>query len=155
MIILTAYARLKNLIQDEIPSIRWEKKYSYMDKQFDEKQISELHNFDLEKVKTLRRKESGVEEEPSNELEEWVEDTLFCVVVKRRYGDWSRDQNVLFLFRLLAILYKVEVARATVHNSKADSLENPEKADANEEVKVIDENLLCVLEIKIVNALMM
>jgi hypothetical protein len=148
---MTAYARLKNLIQDEIPSIRWEKKYSYMDKQFDKKQISDLQNFDIEKVKKLRRTESGHEEEAANELEEWVEDTLFCVVVKRRYGDWNRDQNVLFLFRLLAILYKIEVARAAVYNSNTDSLENPDPSN----LKVVDDNLLCVLEIKIVNALMM
>jgi hypothetical protein len=93
MIIMTAYARLKNLIQDEIPSIRWEKKYSYMNKELDKKQISNLNNFNIEKVKQLRKSESNsrVGETEVSELEEWVEDTLFCVVVKRRYGDWSRD----------------------------------------------------------------
>ena len=160
MIIMTAYARLKNLIQDEIPSIRWEKKYSYMNKELDKKQISNLNNFNIEKVKQLRKSESNsrVGETEVSELEEWVEDTLFCVVVKRRYGDWSRDQNVLFLFRLLAILYKVEVARATaaVQRSNQDSLENGgQEAAENQDIQVVDENLVCVLEGKIVNALMM
>jgi len=83
-----------------------------MDREIEGSEIQDLKNIDLEKVQIFRRSEGLEETQQKNELERWAEDTLFCVVIKRRYGDWSLDQNSLYLFRLLAILYKVQVAHA-------------------------------------------
>ena len=153
-IMVATYARLKNLIQDDIPSIKWEEKYSYMGKELHHTEKMDLKNFDLEKVKLLRLEtdKGDVDDENAknklNELEQWVEDTLFCVVIKRRYGDWSRDQNTLFLFRLLAVLYKVELAKATSVNLNKD-------VKISDTEPMVNDDLTCVLECKVVSALMM
>ena len=72
------------------------------------------------------------------ELNDWVEDTLFCVILRRRYDAFTAQKNILHLFRLLAILYKIS------HGSQ--------KKAATE---IIDADLLCVLECKVVNAALM
>ena len=67
-------------------------------------------------------------------INEWVEDTLFCVILRKRYDKkGSLDKNILYLFRLLAILYRI------TYPMKGDPLK-------------IDEDLMVVLECKIVNA---
>ena len=66
-------------------------------------------------------------------INEWVEDTLFCVILRKRYDTYSKDKNILYLFRLLAILYRIR------YPMKGDPL-------------VIDNDLKVVLECKIVNA---
>lgn len=70
-------------------------------------------------------------------INEWVEDTLFCVILRKRYDKkGGLDKNILFLFRLLAILYRI------TYPIKGDPLK-------------IDDDLLVVLESKIVNAAML
>ena len=149
------YSRLKNLVQDEIPQLNWQEKYAYMERELEGSKVVDLKNIDLEKVQLLKKSEGVDESEPKSDLERWAEDTLFCVVVKRRYGDWSLDQNVLYLFRLLAISYKILVARA---QSKAASPSNESQKIGethSEPSEVVSRNLIAVLESKIVSAMMM
>lgn len=38
---------------------------------------------------------------------EWVEDTLSKAIYRQKYERKSKDWNILFLFRLLTILYRI------------------------------------------------
>lgn len=44
------YSRLKNLVQDEIPQLNWQEKYSYMEREIDGNKAIDLKNLDLDKV---------------------------------------------------------------------------------------------------------
>ena len=75
-------------------------------------------------------------------MNDWVEDTLFCVILRKRYDTYTNERNVLFLFRLLAIVYKIKQT-------------NRQLSFKGEELKQLDDDLRCVLECKVVNGLML
>ena len=128
ILMISIYSRLKNLVYDDIPKIVWEKKYNLPEKVPKHKLIQ----FEPEKIRSLK---SNMD--IRDNVNEWVEDTLFCVILRKRYDKKSSlDRNILYLFRLLAILYRVTY---------------PIKGDPFE----IDDDLLVVLECKIVNAAML
>lgn len=68
-------------------------------------------------------------------INEWVEDTLFNVILRKRYDHSDKDKKLLYLYRLLAIKYRV------VFPLKGESFK-------------LDEDLRIVLETKICNAAM-
>ena len=70
-----------------------------------------------------------------DKINQWVEDTLFYVIMKKRSDGIHADSNLLYLFRLLAIKYR------TVYPVGGEPFS-------------IDEDLLVVLESKICNAAM-
>jgi hypothetical protein len=125
IILVSLYARLKNLIHDEIPKLEWEKKYDLPENVPKDK----LVRFEPEKIKDLK-----TNFDIRDNINEWVEDTLFCVILRKRYDNkGSSDNSILFLFRLMAILYRITYP-----------LRGPPLA--------VDDDLRIVLECKIVNA---
>lgn len=125
IILVSLYARLKNLIYDEIPKLEWEKKYDLQENIPKEKLIK----FEPEKIKSLK-----TNFDVRDNINEWVEDTLFCVILRKKYDNKaSYDKNILYLFRLMAILYRI------TYPLRGPPLE-------------IDDDLRIVLECKIVNA---
>ena len=125
IILVSLYARLKNLIYDEIPKLEWEKKYDLPENIPKDK----LVKFEPEKIKSLK-----TNFDVRDNINEWVEDTLFCVILRKKYDNKaSYDKNILYLFRLLAILYRI------TYPLRGPPLE-------------IDDDLRIVLECKIVNA---
>jgi len=128
IILVSVYARLKNLIYDEIPRLEWDKKYDLPENIPKDKLVS----FEPEKVKNLK-----TNFDIRDNINEWVEDTMFCVILRKKYDNKaSPDNNILYLFRLLAILYR------TTYPLRGPPLE-------------IDSDIRIVLECKIVNACML
>jgi hypothetical protein len=66
-------------------------------------------------------------------INEWVEDTLFNVILRKQHDHSDKDKKLLYLYRLLAIKYRV------VFPLKGESFK-------------LDEDLRVVLETKICNA---
>ena len=128
VILVSVYARLKNLIYDEIPKLEWDKKYDLPENVPKDKLVS----FEPEKIKNLK-----TNFDIRDNINEWVEDTMFCVILRKKYDNkGSPDNNILFLFRLLAILYR------TTYPLRGAPLE-------------MDKDIRIVLECKIVNACML
>ena len=125
VLLVSVYARLKNLIYDEIPKLEWEKKYDLPENVPKDR----LLKFEPEKIKNLK-----TNFDIRDNINEWVEDTLFCVILRKKYDNkGSADLNILFLFRLLAILYRV------TYPLRGPPLQ-------------LDDDLRVILECKIVNA---
>ena len=66
-------------------------------------------------------------------INEWVEDTLFNVILRKQYDHSDKDKKLLYLYRLLAIKYRVTF---------------PLKGESF----ALDDDLRVVLESKICNA---
>lgn len=66
-------------------------------------------------------------------VNQWVEDNLFSVIMSKRFEKYNDDKTVLFLFRLFAIKYRIRFPL------RGDPLE-------------LDNDLRIVLETKIANA---
>lgn len=66
-------------------------------------------------------------------INEWVEDTLFNVILRKQYDHSDKDKKLLYLYRLLAIKYRVHF---------------PLKGESF----VLDNDIRVVLETKICNA---
>lgn len=116
------------MIYDEIPKLEWDKKYDLPENIPKDKLVS----FEPEKIKNLK-----TNFDVRDNINEWVEDTMFCVILRKRYDNKaSPDKNILYLFRLLAILYR------TTYPLRGPPLE-------------MDNDIRIVLECKIVNACML
>lgn len=123
-LLVNVYARLKNLIYDDIPKIVWEQKY-------------EIPN-PLPKDKLLQLSPEAFKKLKANQdirdnINEWVEDTLFSVILRKQYDNSDKDKALLYLYRLLAIKYRITY---------------PLKGERFR----LDEDLRIVLESKICNA---
>lgn len=92
-------------------------------------------------MRKIKRKANGF-----NDHDEWIEDTLFCVMLRRRYDKNETDREMLYLFRLLAILFKVTGGLYSM-KEKDNFMSNWGK-DINEKIKV-------VLECKIANGVLL
>lgn len=68
-----------------------------------------------------------------NNINGWVEDTLFNVILRKQYDHSDKDKKLLYLYRLLAIKYRV------TYPLKGESF-------------MLDNDLRIVLETKICNA---
>jgi len=73
--------------------------------------------------------------ECGDNVSQWIEDTIFATILKKHSEHNSVGSDLLFLFRLLAILYRV---RYPIDGKNIDHK--------------IDSNILVVLESKICNA---
>lgn len=69
-------------------------------------------------------------------MNRWVEDSVFSCILRKKFDKYSDDKEILYLYRLLAILYRVRF---------------PIKGDRYE----LDNDIKIVLEGKICNAAMM
>jgi hypothetical protein len=118
------YARLKNLIYDDIPKIIWEEKYKLPNPLPKDK----LLNLSPEAFKKLK-----ANQDIRDNINEWVEDTLFNVILRKQYDVNDKDKHLLYLYRLLAIKYRV------TYPIKGESFQ-------------LDQDLKIVLESKICNA---
>lgn len=98
VMLINVYSRLKNLVSDDIPNIVWETKYEIPNPLPKDK----LMHLNPEAFKKLK-----ANQDIRDNINEWVEDTLFNVILRKRYDHSDRDKEVLFLYRLLAIKYRV------------------------------------------------
>ena len=124
VLLITAYARLKNLVYEDIPKIQWEKKYTLPDNVPKDR----LMQLSPEMFKGLK-----ANQDIRDNINEWVEDTLFYVIMRKRNDRADKDKTLLYLYRLLAIKHRV------VYPLKGESFK-------------LDEDLRIVLESKICNA---
>ena len=74
--------------------------------------------------------------ESRDNINQWVEDTLFSVMMSKRYDKYNNDKTILYLYRLLAIKYRIRFPL------RGDPLD-------------VDDDLRIVLETKISNAAVM
>jgi hypothetical protein len=124
VLLISSYARLKNLVYDDIPKIEWEKKYTLPDKV----PRDVVMNLSPEMFKGLK-----ANQDIRDNINEWVEDTMFYVIMRKRNDRADKDKTLLYLYRLLAIKYRV------VYPLKGESFH-------------LDTDLRIVLESKICNA---
>ena len=124
VMLTNVYARLKNLIYEDIPKITWEKKFD-IPNPLPRDQLLHLSPESFSKLKP--------HQDIRDNVNEWVEDTLFHVILRKKFDHSDRDKNLLYLYRLLAIKYRV------TYPLKGESF-------------TLDEDLRIVLESKICNA---
>lgn len=124
VMLTNVYARLKNLIYEDIPKITWEKKFD-IPNPLPRDQLLHLSPESFSKLKP--------HQDIRDNVNEWVEDTLFHVILRKKFDHSDRDKHLLYLYRLLAIKYRV------TYPLKGESF-------------TLDEDLRIVLESKICNA---
>lgn len=124
VMLTNVYARLKNLIYEDIPKITWEKKFD-IPNPLPRDQLLHLSPESFSKLKP--------NQDIRNDVNQWVEDTLFHVILRKKFDHSDKDKTLLYLYRLLAIKYRV------TYPLKGESF-------------TLDEDLRIVLESKICNA---
>ncbi len=124
VMLINVYARLKNLIYDDIPKIVWEQKYE-IPNPLPKDKLMQLSPESFKRLKAYQ--------DIRNNINEWVEDTLFAVILRKKYDHSDKDKALLYLYRLLAIKYRV------TYPLKGETFK-------------LDEDLRIVLESKICNA---
>lgn len=124
VMLINVYARLKNLIYDDIPKIVWEQKYEIPKTLPKDK----LLNLSPEAFKKLKANQ-GIRDN----INGWVEDTMFSVILRKQYDHNDKDKTLVYLYRLLAIKYRI------TYPLKGESFK-------------LDDDLRIVLESKICNA---
>jgi len=92
------YSRMKNLVYDDIPKLEWELKYD-IPKKYPRHKIME---FEPEKLKNLKK-----DLVPRDNINQWVEDSIFSTILRKKYDKFNEDKNLLFVYRMLAIQYRV------------------------------------------------
>lgn len=92
------FSRLKNLVYDDIECIEWEVKYK-IPKILPKDRVLD---FAPEKLKDLKR---GID--VKDNVNQWVQDTIFNTILRKKFDKYSDDKQILFLYRLLAILYRI------------------------------------------------
>lgn len=126
VMLMNVYARMKNLIYDDIPKIVWETKYN-MPNPLPKDKLMHLSPEEFKKLKA--------NQDIRDNINEWVEDTLFACILRKRYDHSDKDKTLLYLYRLLAIKYRI------TYPLKGESFK-------------LDDDLRIVLESKICNAAM-
>jgi hypothetical protein len=124
VMLTNVYARLKNLIYEDIPKITWEKKFD-MPNPLPHDQLLHLSPESFNKLKP--------NQDIRNNVNEWVEDTLFHVILRKKFDHSDKEKHLLYLYRLLAIKYRV------TYPLKGESF-------------TLDEDLRIVLESKVCDA---
>ena len=106
-----------------MPQINWEKNYKLPEGvPKDELLNLEPENLNVKDDTMLRDK-----------INQWIENTLYYVILRKKYDRIDKDKNLLYLFRLLAIKYRIN------YPATGDHFE-------------VDGDIAIILETKIVNA---
>jgi len=95
---MSTYSRLKNLVRNELPArnLEWQAASTTVTKNvpsFEPEHMQRVTKFDFE---------------TGDRCNQWVEDTLRFILDRKRFERSDPNKEVLYLFRMLSILYRLE-----------------------------------------------
>ncbi len=120
-LLMSTYSRLKNLIRDDIPLVesiehsltQQHTKEGWVGASFEPERMHRVLPFDFETAERINQ---------------WLEETLCQVVLKKRAERSERDKEILHLFRLLSIKFRIDHPyrgqKLPIHNELAITLES-------------------------------
>lgn len=130
--LMLTFSRLRNLVRDQLNESEIEK---FIERKVREGWIGK--DYEPER----QHKVLPTEFETEDKFNTWVEETISNLIIRRKLEKGEKDKDILYLFRLLSMLYRV--------NNPSKFLKFPLRSD----IQLVIELKICTCLIKIFESL--